>query len=205
MTELRSCEGCKRRVYVTEASCPFCSAQLAPARPVPSSLRPGMSRAQMLAVAAAAVSSQALGACSDGQTTLPGTSGEGGAGGQVPSGQAGEAGVDGNLGGSVANGGVGVVGGNGQAGDGQAGDGQAGGGQAGVGSGGFFSGVGGVYGGAPGGGGFIGGVGGMYGGAFGLPFDAGVQDPDASAEDPDASVDPDAGTDGGDTDWWWWP
>ncbi len=65
MTQLRACDACSRHVFVTESSCPFCGAQLtaAPrARALP--IFAGMSRAQRMAIAAAAVASQAAVGCS---------------------------------------------------------------------------------------------------------------------------------------------
>jgi hypothetical protein len=66
MTQLRVCDGCSRHVFITEKACPFCGASLQDAvkRTFGERLRKGMSRAQMLAVAAA-VTGQAFGACTD--------------------------------------------------------------------------------------------------------------------------------------------
>jgi len=127
MTQLRVCDGCSRHVFATEKACPFCSAPLeeAPKRTFGERLRKGMSRAQLLAVAAA-VTGQTLGACTDtpnegtghytggssGTTagTDPGTGGSsngtGGSGGTV-SGGAGGAGAGGTTGGAGATGGSG--------------------------------------------------------------------------------------------------
>jgi len=64
MTRLRSCEGCSRHVLVSERTCPFCQRELAPLpeRP-PVQHMPGLSRAQRLALAAAAAAGPALSAC----------------------------------------------------------------------------------------------------------------------------------------------
>ena len=78
MKRLRSCEGCRRHVFVTERACPFCQIELSPAPeraqlPVPSTA----SRAQRLALAAALGSQGLLAACAqtsggdDGQTVTP--------------------------------------------------------------------------------------------------------------------------------------
>jgi hypothetical protein len=61
---LRSCTGCSRHVKATETVCPFCQSALVsqPERPV-AKVNPGLSRAQRLALSAAALASQALTAC----------------------------------------------------------------------------------------------------------------------------------------------
>jgi len=70
MTRLRTCEACLRHVLVHENACPFCQRALTPVveRPV-APYAPGLSRAQRLAVAAAAMASQALVACE--QNSVP--------------------------------------------------------------------------------------------------------------------------------------
>ncbi|HEY2735580.1 MAG TPA: hypothetical protein VGI70_16400, partial [Polyangiales bacterium] len=64
MTRFRTCEGCSRHVMVSELACPFCKQALAPApqRPI-ARFVPGLSRSQRLAIAAAAVTGQAMAAC----------------------------------------------------------------------------------------------------------------------------------------------
>lgn len=142
MTQLRVCDACSRHVFVTEKSCPFCSAALgeAPQRTFDQRLRRGMSRAQLLAVAAAtAVSGQALGACTDtpqndgvpnaGTTAgaMAGTDGAGeGGGGAGGAGAGGAGGAAGTMGGMGGAGGAGA-GGAGAGGVGGAGAGGAGG------------------------------------------------------------------------------
>jgi hypothetical protein len=65
MTRLRTCDGCSRHVLASESSCPFCQRVLAPAQLLAApSAPPGLSRAQRLTLAAAAVAGQALAACS---------------------------------------------------------------------------------------------------------------------------------------------
>jgi len=66
MTQLRVCDGCSRHVFVSEKACPFCNTSLreAPKPTFGERLRKGMSRAQLLAVAAA-VTGQTLGGCTD--------------------------------------------------------------------------------------------------------------------------------------------
>lgn len=116
MTPLRVCEACSRHVLVTEQSCPFCKSALGPApqRSFGKQLRAGMSRAQILAVAAA-VTGQTLGACSDTVTRdgdgdgNAGESGEGGGSGEAGTGTGGRSGAGGT---SVSGGGTsGMVGG----------------------------------------------------------------------------------------------
>ena len=64
MTPLRSCDGCKRHVFVSELRCPFCAQSLRPVEGrAPSILQAGLSRAQRYAVAAA-VAGSAAGGCS---------------------------------------------------------------------------------------------------------------------------------------------
>jgi hypothetical protein len=125
MTQLRVCDACSRHVFVTEKACPFCNAALgeAPQRTFGQRLRSGMSRAQLLAVAAA-VSGQALGACSDtkqndgrpnaGTTAgaMSGTdgAGEGGEGGEGGAGEGGAGGEGGAAGTMSGTGGAGAGG-----------------------------------------------------------------------------------------------
>jgi hypothetical protein len=107
MTPLRVCKACSRHVLVTEQSCPFCSAALGPApqRALGKQLRRGMSRAQILAVAAA-VTSPMLGACSE--TITPDDDGNAGASGNGGSSAAGGSGVGGSgAGGTSVSGGGG--------------------------------------------------------------------------------------------------
>jgi hypothetical protein len=122
MTQLRACDACSRHVFANETVCPFCSAVLsaAPERTLGDRLRRGMSRAQLLAVAAA-MTSQTLGACTDtpqndgrpparsGTTGAMdaggGDSGEGGEGGGGAGGAGGAAGtVSGGMGGAAGGG-----------------------------------------------------------------------------------------------------
>jgi len=117
MTQLRVCEGCTRHVFLAETACPFCGAALAqaPRRSFGEKLRSGMSRAQVLAIAAA-VTGQTLGACSDTASDdgIPGGSGGSagdvaGSGGDSGSGEGG-AGSGGDSG-AGAGGGAGMEGG----------------------------------------------------------------------------------------------
>lgn len=72
MNRLRVCEGCSRHVMESEQVCPFCQLELAPLQlPAAVRLPAGLSRAQRLALAAAAVAGQALAACTaDGDTGM---------------------------------------------------------------------------------------------------------------------------------------
>lgn len=116
MLELRVCEACSRHVLITERSCPFCSAALGPApQRAVGKLRAGMSRAQILAVAAA-VTSQALGGCSDTVTKdgdgNAGASGStGGSGGASGAGDGGRSGAGGTSVTGGSSGTAGMVGG----------------------------------------------------------------------------------------------
>lgn len=119
MTQLRACDACSRHVFANEKVCPFCSAALsaAPARTLGDRLRRGMSRAQLLAVAAA-MTSQTLGACTDTPQNdgVPddGNSGAGGSGaidGGDSGAGGGAAGVGGMTGGMGGGGGAGGMGG----------------------------------------------------------------------------------------------
>lgn len=171
MTELRTCDGCQRRVFVTEQSCPFCSVKLEPL-PVPATSRfqAGMSRAQMLAVAAA-VTSHVLTGCNDGDSQKD-QAGQGGAiAGQGGVGGASTGGVGGQSSGGTGaisgqpSGGIGASGGSGSTG--------------GIGA---FGGVAGVYGGSP----ALSGFGGVYGGA---PPPPPIEETDAGMD----SGEPDSG------------
>jgi hypothetical protein len=54
MTQLRLCDACSRHVFVSETHCPFCAVPLTPVRSAPAfQFKPGMSRAQRVAMAAA--------------------------------------------------------------------------------------------------------------------------------------------------------
>lgn len=127
MTQLRVCDGCSRHVFANEQTCPFCNASLqeAPKRSFGDRLRKGMSRAQVLAVAAAVTG---VTGCTDtpnegggqytggssGTTagTESGGSGGGDSGGSGGAGSGGTAGaVSGGAGGSTA--GAGATGGSG--------------------------------------------------------------------------------------------
>jgi hypothetical protein len=171
MTQLRVCDGCTRHVFASEQACPFCGAALsaAPKRTFGERLRKGMSRAQILAVAAAVggVSGPVLGACSD----TPNNDGRAGASGTTAGTESGGSG-----------GSSGTTGGAGAGGSGS-------GGTAGTVSGG----AGGTTGGA---GGVTGGAGGMTGGdaGFGQPVYGAPFPDDAGA---DASDSTDASTDEG--------
>jgi hypothetical protein len=132
-------------VFVTEKSCPFCNAALgeAPQRTFGQRLRRGMSRAQLLAVAAAVggVGGQTLAACSDTEqndgranagTTAGAMAGTDGAG------EGGDGAGEGGASGAMAGAGGAAGGGAGGAGAGGAGAGGAGaGGMGGAGSGGL--------------------------------------------------------------------
>src|SRR5688500_2868390 len=106
MTQLRTCDGCARHVFVKEKQCPFCGAQLAPAavRSFGDRLRSGLSRAQRVAIAAA-LAAPALGACSD---DGGGGAGTGGAGGTAGSG--GTSGMQAGVGGEAGGGEGGAAG-----------------------------------------------------------------------------------------------
>jgi hypothetical protein len=115
MTQLRVCDGCSRHVFVTEKACPFCDAALqeAPKRSLGQVLRAGMSRAQILAVAAA-VTGQTLGACTDtpNNTGVSGVGGttagamSGGSGGTAGGGAGGAGGMSGGASGTGGAGGA---------------------------------------------------------------------------------------------------
>jgi hypothetical protein len=167
MTQLRACDACSRHVFANEKVCPFCNASLAalPERSFGDRLRRGMSRAQLLAVAAA-MTGQTLGACTD----TPHNDG-------IPDGT-------GGMGGS------GVMDAGGDSGAGGAGGGGAG-GAGGMMSGGAGGAAGTVSGGAGGAGGTMsGGAGGMAGGGaggdkMGQPvYGAPVEDAGADSGDP---------------------
>jgi hypothetical protein len=177
MTELRVCDACKRRVFVTEESCPFCKTKLQAVTASVSNRFQGLSRAQMLAMAAA-VSSQVLTGCNDAEPQNN-DSGQGGmiagsGGGGVSGVSSGSGGVTGGA--EPISGAGGVAGAYGGA-PFPTGGSTATGGHAGGGIGGPppTSGVGGVYGGAP------------------APLTGGD-----SADDPDAGAD--AGMDAGEDD-----
>jgi hypothetical protein len=69
MKRLRSCDGCKRHVFVSERECPFCHRQLTAAPPPADvSVPSGASRAQRLALAAA-LGGQGLVGCAQATTT----------------------------------------------------------------------------------------------------------------------------------------
>jgi hypothetical protein len=139
MTQLRVCDACSRHVFVTEKSCPFCNAALgeAPQRTFGQRLRRGMSRAQLLAVAAAVggVGGQTLAACSDteqndgrpnaGTTAgaMAGTDGSGEGGGGSGAGGAGGTGGSGGTMAGTGGAGAGGAGGAGAGGMGGAGEG----------------------------------------------------------------------------------
>jgi len=125
MTQLRICDACSRHVFASEKACPFCSAPLGEALPrtIGQRLRRGMSRAQLLAVAAA-VSGQTLGACTDtaqndgspgGAGTTAGAISGGmdgaGEGGDGASGEGGAAGTMAGAGGAAGGGAGGASGG----------------------------------------------------------------------------------------------
>jgi hypothetical protein len=113
MTQLRVCDGCTRHVFVSEQACPFCGAALsaAPRRTFGERLRKGMSRAQILAVAAA-VSGPALGACTD----TPNNDGRAGASGTTAGTQSGGSGGSGGSSGTTGGAGAGGSGSGGTAG-----------------------------------------------------------------------------------------
>jgi hypothetical protein len=127
---MRVCDVCSRHVFASEKVCPFCNAELgeAPQRTVGQRLRKGMSRAQLLAVAAA-VTGQTLAGCTEGTEDMAqpvygapipmgGEGGDGMSGGS--GGAGGSAGTSGGVGGAS---GIGVSGGSGGAGNGgEAGD-----------------------------------------------------------------------------------
>ena len=133
MTQMRVCDVCTRHVFASEKVCPFCNAELgeAPQRTLSQRVRKGMSRAQLLAVAAA-VTGQSLAGCSEesmpimtmplyGGPILP-IGGEGGQGGDGMGGAGGRAGTSGDAGAGGTSG-IGVSGGVGGAGNGgEAGD-----------------------------------------------------------------------------------
>ena len=142
MTQLRVCDACSRHVFVTEKSCPFCNAPLAaaPQRTFGQRLRRGMSRAQLLAVAAA-VGGQALGACSDTDQNdgVPNAGTTAGAmAGTDGAGEGGDGAGEGGASGAMAGAGGAGAGGAGAGGAGAGGAGGAGaGGMGGAGSGGI--------------------------------------------------------------------
>jgi hypothetical protein len=65
MSQLRTCDGCSRHVWMSERACPFCKCELVSAcEPERSTTRVGLSRGQRLMLAAA-IAGQALGACAE--------------------------------------------------------------------------------------------------------------------------------------------
>jgi len=71
MSQLRLCEACSRHVLRSEVECPFCKCALLPLPPSAAvKLAPGLSRAQRLAVAAAAMAGQAISACTAGTSEM---------------------------------------------------------------------------------------------------------------------------------------
>lgn len=112
MTQLRACDACSRHVFANEKACPFCKAVLsaAPERTLGARLRRGMSRAQLLAVAAA-MTSQTLGACTDTPPNDGRPDGVGGTGAMDAGGDSGEGGAGGGGAGGAGGGGAGGAGG----------------------------------------------------------------------------------------------